>query len=82
MNIPKANEQLVEQAYKFLSETGLYYPFCQFCADKMIGRKMLHSDRWSMIYDWLQMQEIDKPNGIETSLTEWFETTCIHVKKI
>lgn len=82
MNIPKANTQLVEQANRFLLETGLYNSFCQFCSNKMIGKEMLHSDRWSMIYDWLQMQEIDKPNGIETSLTEWFETTCIHVKKI
>lgn len=82
MNIPKANMKLVEQANKFLSEMGLHNSFCQFCTNNMIGKEMLHSDRWSMVYDWLQKQEINKPNGIETALTEWIETTCIHVKKI
>lgn len=82
MNIPKADIHLIKQAENFLLETQLYHSFCQFCADKMTGREMLHSDRWSMIYDWIQNQDVDKPNGIETSLTEWFEATCIHVKKI
>lgn len=82
MNIPKANVQLVEQANEFLIETMLYNQFCQFCTDKMIGKEMIHSDRWVLIYDWLENQKINKPDGIETALTEWFETTCIHVKKL
>lgn len=82
MNILKANIQLIEDAIDFLLETCLYHHFCQFCTNEMIGKEMLHSDRWGMIYDWLQKQEVDKPDGIETALTEWFETTCIHIKKL
>ena len=76
----KADNILLEQANKFLLETKLYYPFNLFCTREMIGKEMLHSDRWGRIYDWLEKQDIDKPNGIETALTELFETTCIHVK--
>ena len=83
MNIPKADKKLIEQANNFLIiDTGLFHAFNQFCAKEMIGKEMLHSDRWSMIYDWLEEQNVDKPEGIETALTEWFETTCIHVKKL
>lgn len=80
-NIPKADKKLIDQANMFLFDTGLFQAFSQFCAREMIGKEMLHSDRWSAIYDWLEEQKVDKPEGIETALTEWFETTCIHVKK-
>lgn len=83
MDIVKADKKLIEQANKFLIiDTGLFHKFSQFCAKEMIGKEMLHSDRWSMIYDWLEEQDVEKPEGIETALTEWFETTCIHAKKI
>ena len=61
MNMPKADKKLIEQANKFLFDTGLYHAFSQFCAREMIGKGMLHSDRWSSIYDWLEGQNIDKP---------------------
>lgn len=82
MSIPKADKKLIEQANKFLFDTGLFHTFSQFCAREMIGKEMLHSDRWSVIYDWLEEQNVDKTEGIETALTEWFETMCIHIKKV
>ena len=35
----------------------------------------MHSDRWSFVYDWIESlgKEIEKPDAIETKLTELWE---------
>lgn len=87
--IPKADKELIKQADNFLMETHLFYSFCQFSSSLITNNiekaEWLHSDRWSAIYDWLHEQNIEKDklsDGIETALTEYFETNFIHVKRL
>lgn len=87
--IPKADKELIKQADNFLMETHLFYSFCQFASSLITNNiekaEWLHSDRWSAIYDWLHEQNIEKDklsDGIETALTEYFETNFIHVKRL
>lgn len=82
MNVLKIDINMIKIAEHFLFENNLFHKFNLFCTREMIGREMLHSDRWSMIHDWLESQGIKNPRGVVTALTEYFETTCIHVKTI
>lgn len=88
MNKLKANADLVKKADNFLKQSPqLYQSFCTLCSRLIyenIGKSnCLHSDRWSVVYDWLQEQNLEgyeKPNEIETALTEWLELS-LHIKE-
>lgn len=71
---------------KWLNEKGSrYYGFCEFHSDnfpKLISGSYSHSDRWSMIYEWLHKNFSDELyEGIETELTEYWEVHDLCIKK-
>lgn len=61
----------MEKAKKFLEENNLVSRFRGLMLD---GKYLtMHSDRWSLVYDWVDSLGIEKPNGIETDLTYYWE---------
>lgn len=82
----KADMELIRIADFFLIETELLYSFNHFCDNLLLNNaeNWLHSDRWSVIYDWLEEQTIEseKPEAIVTALTEYFEAMHIGIKEI
>lgn len=69
---------LIEKAENFLRQFDLYQSFLTFCKMELVGKEMLHSDRWSAIFDWLtekNLRKEDKPEAIESALTELYETS-------
>jgi len=65
-----------ENAISFLERNNLEKQFRGLMAD---GKNLtLHSDRWSLVFDWIyalrQSTNIDRPEGIETDLTYYWES--------
>lgn len=84
----KADMELMRKADDFLMKTQLFHSFNRFCTNLFLSNvgnfEWLHSDRWSVIYDWLEEQSLEKhekPDGIVTALTEYFETNYMNIKE-
>ena len=65
-----------ENAISFLERNNLEKQFRGLMAD---GKNLtLHSDRWSLVFDWIyalrQSMDIERPDGIETDLTYYWES--------
>ena len=61
-------------AEKWLRENNLMGQFKGLMMDGMFCQ--LHSDRWSMVYDWVKdlgFSKTELPDAIETELTEFWE---------
>lgn len=83
-SIPIADTNLIEKAEAFLKNNNLFYEFCSFHSKffcKLLVGSYSHSDRWAAIYDWLHERMKNAPEGIETALTELYETKYIHLKR-
>ncbi len=81
---PIADSILIKRADEFLKTNNLTYDFCSFHSKfffRLLGSKYSHSDCWAAIYDWLHERLEHVPEGIETALTELYETKYIHVKR-
>lgn len=69
----------------FLIKTNMYRVFCKFCIAKTLqhcNENIIHSDRWSMVYDWVhdgRFEGQELPNEIETILTQIWETQILHL---
>lgn len=83
-NVIIANQELIEKAKSFLEENNFFHEFCKFHRDMFptfISKGCNHSDRWSAIYDWVELKASTTDVEIVTALTEYYETFMIHIKR-
>lgn len=72
---------------EFLNKTNMLHSFCKFCMDQTfnnLNKHMIHSDRWSIVFDWVhdgKFDNIELPENIETDLTEYWETKICHIRR-
>ena len=80
----------IKKAEQFLAENYLFSVFYLFCGEireKGIKEKWDHAERWEAIAKWVGEQELndinpfnEKPKGIESALTEWYEKVYLPSK--
>lgn len=80
----------IKKAEQFLCENHLFGVFYLHCGDMRgqgIKEKWDHKARWEAIAKWAGEQELndinpfnEKPQGIESALTEWYEKVYLPSK--